>query len=85
VCTACQWAPHFAAYGADPGSARRVAATAPAGAASPNRPGPVQADFVFHNGPVYTVAGPAQWATALAVTGNVISYVGDDAGVRADC
>lgn len=38
------------------------------------------ADFVFHNGPIYTVAGSAPWAQAVAVTGNTITYVGDEAG-----
>lgn len=41
------------------------------------------ADFVFHNGPIYTVAGPDPWADAIAVTGNAISYVGDEAGAMA--
>ncbi|MCH9666688.1 MAG: amidohydrolase [Actinomycetia bacterium] len=41
------------------------------------------ADFVFRNGPIYTVAGPTPWARAVAVTGNAISYVGDEAGAMA--
>jgi predicted amidohydrolase YtcJ len=41
------------------------------------------ADFVFHNGRVYTVAGSAPWAQAVAVTGKTITYVGDDAGAMA--
>lgn len=41
------------------------------------------ADFVFHNGRVYTVAGPTPWAEAVAVTGKAITYVGDDAGALA--
>lgn len=40
------------------------------------------ADLVFCNGSVYTVAGPTPWAQAVAVTGNTIGYVGDDAGVQ---
>ncbi|AFM17972.1 putative TIM-barrel fold metal-dependent hydrolase [Mycolicibacterium chubuense NBB4] len=42
-----------------------------------------RADFVFHNGRVYTVTDSAPWAEAVAVTGNRISYVGDDAGAMA--
>lgn len=34
---------------------------------------------MFHNGPIYTVAGKALWAKGLAVTGSAISYVGDEA------
>lgn len=41
------------------------------------------ADFVFHNGPVYTVSGSAPWANAVAVKGKTIVYVGDDAGAMA--
>jgi predicted amidohydrolase YtcJ len=41
------------------------------------------ADLVFRNGSVYTVAGPAPWAQAVAVRGTTISYVGDDAGADA--
>jgi predicted amidohydrolase YtcJ len=41
------------------------------------------ADFVFRNGRVYTVAGPAPWAQALAVKGDTITYVGDEAGAMA--
>jgi predicted amidohydrolase YtcJ len=41
------------------------------------------ASFVFRNGPIYTVAGPAPWAQGLAVTGNTISHVGDEAGAMA--
>lgn len=44
---------------------------------------PPDADFVFRNGAVYTVAGPAPWAEAVAVTGNTISYVGEEAGAMA--
>jgi len=56
---------------------------APTPGADP-RPGPGgSATTVFRNGRVYTVAGPAPWAQAVAVTGNTISYVGDDAGAMA--
>lgn len=41
------------------------------------------ADFVFRNGPIYTVAGPTPWAEALAVKGNEIVYVGDEADAMA--
>ncbi|ODQ91044.1 twin-arginine translocation pathway signal protein [Mycolicibacterium flavescens] len=41
------------------------------------------ADFVFRNGPVYTVAAPGMWAQAVAVSGNRISHVGDEAGAMA--
>ncbi|MFD6198834.1 amidohydrolase [Mycobacteriaceae bacterium NPDC060252] len=43
----------------------------------------VEADFVFRNGRVYTVAGHQQWAEAVAVKGNTITYVGDEAGAMA--
>ncbi|CAN5575492.1 amidohydrolase [soil metagenome] len=94
MCTACEWAPKFAAYGAK--TTRRTALRAgavllAATAASTYvaQPGRVSAepagppDFVFHNGPVYTVAGPELWAQAVAVTGNTITYVGDDTGALA--
>ncbi|MGB7360239.1 MAG: amidohydrolase [Mycobacterium sp.] len=101
MCTACEWAPHFAAFGA--GSRRhltrrnllRAAAitttmAASAACAAQSGPGaqqtaapPPDADFVFRNGAVYTVAGPAPWAEAVAVTGNTISYVGEEAGAMA--
>ena len=56
---------------------------APTTGADPS-PGPGDsATTVFRNGRVYTVAGPAPWAQAVAVTGNTISYVGDDAGAMA--
>ncbi|WP_019512397.1 MULTISPECIES: amidohydrolase [Mycobacteriaceae] len=56
---------------------------APTPGADPS-PGPGgSATTVFRNGRVYTVAGPAPWAQAVAVTGNTISYVGDDAGAMA--
>jgi predicted amidohydrolase YtcJ len=37
------------------------------------------ADLVFTNGAVYTVDAARSWASALAVTGERISYVGEDA------
>lgn len=45
--------------------------------------GDVNADFVFRNGRVYTVAGPARWAQAVAVKGQTITFVGDEAGAMA--
>ena len=41
------------------------------------------ADFVFTNGRVYTVEESNPWAEAVAVRGNQIVYVGDDAGAAA--
>lgn len=41
------------------------------------------ADVVFRNGRIYTVSPAQPWAQAVAVTGNTISYVGDDAGALA--
>ncbi|KUH64947.1 twin-arginine translocation pathway signal protein [Mycolicibacterium novocastrense] len=41
------------------------------------------ADYVFRNGPIYTVAGPAPWVKAVAVRGNTITHVGDEAGAMA--
>jgi len=41
------------------------------------------ADFVFTNGKVYTVNDKQPWAEAVAVRGNEIVYVGDNAGAAA--
>jgi predicted amidohydrolase YtcJ len=41
------------------------------------------ADYVFNNGKVYTVAEKQPWAEAVAVKGNKIVYVGDNAGAEA--
>ena len=41
------------------------------------------ADYVFTNGKVYTVNEAQPWAEAVAVKGNEIVYVGDNAGARA--
>jgi predicted amidohydrolase YtcJ len=39
-------------------------------------------DLIFVNGAVYTVDAARSWASALVVTGDRISYVGDDATAR---
>ncbi|GAA2781748.1 amidohydrolase [Mycolicibacterium pallens] len=46
-------------------------------------PATTYADVVFRNGRIYTVSPAQPWAQAVAVTGNSISYVGDDAGATA--
>ncbi|WP_200959923.1 amidohydrolase [Mycobacterium sp. Root135] len=103
MCTACQWAPHFASFGAARATRRTVltvaavaaattamTACSPSGesasssgtpAAEPSAGKP--ADFVFRNGPIYTVTGADPWAKGLAVTGNTITHVGDEAGAMA--
>ncbi|MBI5337560.1 MAG: amidohydrolase family protein [Mycolicibacterium rufum] len=97
MCTACEWAPHFAAFGTS--ISRRsmlraaalstaVVATASAcsagsGTQAGERPAPDRADTVFHNGRIHTVNDAAPWAEAVAVTGTTISYVGDSAGAMA--
>lgn len=102
MCTACEWAPHFAAYGrtSSPSLTRRsvlrvaavtTAAAVTASACGTGSQAPAtttasaerKADTVFHNGRVYTVATAQPWAEAVAVTGEVISYVGDSAGAKA--
>jgi len=40
------------------------------------------ADYIFTNGKVYTVNPDQPWAEAVAVRGNKIVYVGDDAGAK---
>ena len=116
MCTACEWAPHFAAFAPGAGlpatfgrgsrahltrrtlltaAAVTVAVTAASACSVQPQSGEPQtssgsdpdasrpADFVFRNGPVYTVSAAAPWAEAVAVTGNTISYVGDEAGAMA--
>ena len=41
------------------------------------------ADLVFRGGKVYTLNASQPWASSLAVSGDTISYVGDDAGASA--
>lgn len=60
-----------------------AAATACATTPGPAAPDDSDADFVFHNARVYTVSDAQPWAQAIAVSGNRISYVGDDAGALA--
>ncbi|MCV7303078.1 amidohydrolase [Mycobacterium barrassiae] len=103
MCTACEWAPHFAAFGNRTHLTRRTLLTAAAITAAvtaasacsmqpdPGTPDtsagladePDRADFVFRNGPIYTVSPATPWAEAVAVTGNTITYVGDEAGAMA--
>lgn len=102
MCTACDWAPHFAAFGAQTPRRRvlrtaatvMIAATAVAACSAGPASGPAgngaesgndagDADVVFHNGRIHTVAGPAEWVEAVAVTGNAITAVGDEATVMA--
>lgn len=94
MCTACEWAPHFSQLGR---SSRRTvmraavlvagatplsACSAPTG--SPQGTGPCGRPCrrLFRNGLVHTVSGPEPWAQAVAVTGNTITYVGEDAGIE---
>jgi predicted amidohydrolase YtcJ len=60
-----------------------VAATGAACAKPPAAVGKKTADFVFRNGRIYTVSPAQPWAQAVAVTGNTITYVGDEAGAKA--
>ncbi|MGV0717261.1 amidohydrolase [Mycolicibacterium sp. XJ662] len=95
MCTACEWAPAFSAITTRRavlrGAGVVLAATAlsacaprsedPRPTASPGADDP--ADFVFRNGPIYTVTGSDPWAQAVAVRGNTIVHVGDEAGAMA--
>ncbi|GAY15683.1 amidohydrolase [Mycobacterium sp. shizuoka-1] len=92
MCTACEWAPHFSVFPTGLLTRRTalraaaVTAMATVGAACSSPPaavGRAPADVVFRNGRVYTVAPAQPWAQAVAVTGDTISYVGDDAGATA--
>lgn len=51
-------------------------------ATSPTAAGATPADLVFTNARIYTVTAQG-WAQAAAITGNRLSYVGDDRGVTA--
>ncbi|HKG91485.1 MAG TPA: amidohydrolase family protein [Gemmatimonadaceae bacterium] len=59
-----------------------LAATAWAQPRRAAAPAAEQADLVFVGGAVYTVDAARSWATAAAVRGGRIVYVGDDAGAR---
>lgn len=102
MCIACEWAPHFEAFGRASGLNRRsllgagmamtaAAAMAPVFRATEVRAQGAQpaaattgpADFVFRNGPVYTVSGAQPWAKAVAVRGKTIIHVGDEASAMA--
>lgn len=96
MCTACDWSSRFAAFGTPrPFSTSRraalragallVVATSLAACTTPGE-SPTEnadADVVFHRGRVYTLNETAPWAQAVAVTGNTITYVGDDDGAMA--
>lgn len=45
----------------------------------------MSADKIYINGEIYTVNQKQEWAQAIAVKGNEITYVGDNAGARALC
>ncbi|TGD85045.1 amidohydrolase [Mycolicibacterium sp. CH28] len=93
MCTACKWAPHFAAIQTTSltrrTALRAVAVTAAAAAtasACATKPGPAaqqSADFVFRGGPIYTGSPDRPWVQSVAVTGTMISFVGDEAGAMA--
>ena len=53
------------------------------GACVSRAPSEQPADYVFHNGNVYTVNPDQEWAEAVAVRANEIVYVGDAAGAAA--
>ena len=71
-----------AAFGAGAVAACSTATDSSSTAGSANSDS-VEADFVFRNGRVYTVAGKREWAKAVAVKGNTITHVGDEAGAMA--
>lgn len=45
----------------------------------------MSADKIYINGEIYTVNKEQEWAQAIAVKGNKITYVGDNDGARALC
>lgn len=87
MCTACEWAPHFSRRTVLRAGAVVLAATAASACRVTPEPETgtenATADVVFRNGPIYTVAGPQPWAQAVAVRGNTIAHVGDEAGAMA--
>jgi len=89
MCTLCGWAKAFS-LGKGGLPTRRdfvVAGVAAAGTAVTGASARAaglrhhKADFVFTNGVVYTVNPRQAWAEAVAVAGNTIVYVGENAGV----
>lgn len=58
-------------------------AAAACGGKQPATGASTHADVVFRGGQIYTVSPKQPWAQAVAVTGNTISYVGDEAGANA--
>lgn len=100
MCLGCEMAPLFAQIAVGTPVNRRAvirntlavataATVASACSTTKSSRGPVtasdgKADFVFRNGPIYTVTGDNPWAaTGLAVSGEKISFVGDEAGAMA--
>jgi predicted amidohydrolase YtcJ len=59
------------------GSAGAEPDPGPAGAAAKGK-----ADRVLFNGRIYTVDGPTRWASAIAIDGRRIAYVGNDAEAK---
>src|SRR5690606_20239400 len=51
-------------------------------AGAPALPPAGTADTVFVNGSIYTVDGTRRWASAVAIAGGRIVYVGNDQGAR---
>lgn len=96
MCIACEWTPYFASFGAK--TTRRtalraaatvaIAATATSACSIETAPTPATdsagaADFIFRNGRIYTVAGQSAWAEAVAVSGNTLTHVGNEAAAMA--
>lgn len=92
MCTACEWNAQLGKLhtgrltrrDALRAAAVTAVATATAAACAPKTTEPAAqpaADFVFRNGPVYTVSSEQPWAQAVAVTGSSITYVGDEGGL----
>lgn len=92
MCTACEWAPYFAPFGTKTSrrtalrtavvvalAATAVTACSAGGGSGPDAAPPTgDADVVFRNARVYTVAGASEWAEAVAVKGTTITHVGSD-------
>jgi predicted amidohydrolase YtcJ len=96
---ACAWGQHFLRFGGGGAAASRRQvlragalaaaglAAAPvlrvSGAAAQGADGAAPADVIFHNGVIHTVSDRQPRAEALAVRGNTIVHVGDEAGAMA--